>query len=194
MNNKQLNVLAVAAKDNEVKAWEIKAHYMPLIEKLTSDNWHKMNNEVSFIEDCYRKIDYAIRSYNAAKGDFDGRVRTLLNQSVKEYCGRRGNRRKNLDSVEELSTVDNEETFVFQLRDDAVDVEAQAVNAVRSEEIVSNFSNEMDKLIVSIILEADEALNQSDLTRKLAEATGRTFNSARGVVRKFVQRQKEALV
>ncbi|WP_255451545.1 hypothetical protein [Bacillus sp. AY1-10] len=86
----RLNAAAIEAKTNETVLWEIKAYYMPLIERLAFENWYKMNNETHFIDDCYRKIKYAVRSFDIDKGNFDNRVKMLIHQSVRQYCGNRG--------------------------------------------------------------------------------------------------------
>lgn len=195
-----LNQLAVAAKESEIALWEIKAHFMPLIERLTSDNWHKMNNEVNFMDDCYRRIEYAVRSYDPIKGAFEGRVQSLLQQGVRQYCGNRGGKRKILDSMEYLveRTVKSatkegspDQLTGFDVESEERSVEDQVVDNITSEELAQKYSeNEMDKLILEIIFNADEAINQSEITRKLAEKTGRTFDSARGAVRSFIKRKK----
>ncbi|MGG0275721.1 hypothetical protein [Bacillus rhizoplanae] len=80
MRSEELNAAAIEAKTNDAKMWEIKAHYMPLIERLAYDNWYKMNS---------------------------GRVYVLLQQSVRQYCGNRGKLRKVLELVgEELEALD----------------------------------------------------------------------------------------
>lgn len=40
----------------------------PLIERLAFENWYKMNNEVKFIDDCYREIEYVVRPFDIEKG------------------------------------------------------------------------------------------------------------------------------
>lgn len=65
--------------DNDNKyITRIEAHYIPLIERLAKDNWYRINNETHFIEDCFRKIKYAIRSFDSARGavrEFKQRLR-----------------------------------------------------------------------------------------------------------------------
>lgn len=69
--NEILNRIALLAKkevedyymgicDNNKYRTMIKAHYISLIERLAKDNWHRINNETHFIEDCFRKIKYAM--------------------------------------------------------------------------------------------------------------------------------------
>ncbi|WP_349916919.1 hypothetical protein [Bacillus cereus] len=74
MKNEELNALANEAKTDNTKMWEVKAHYMGYIERLAHDNWYKMHNEVEFIDDCNRKLEYAVRSFKEELGDFSGRV------------------------------------------------------------------------------------------------------------------------
>ncbi|MEC5304184.1 hypothetical protein [Bacillus thuringiensis] len=186
MNSRELNNAAIEAKTNTVRMWDVKAHYMAFIERLVQDNWYKMNNEAEFIDDCYRKIEYAVRSFNEELGDFSGRVHVLLQQSVRQYCGNRGGRRKALQLVgEELNVIDRIDT--------AIDVEGEALDAVVREEVYEKHCDrEIDKLIVDIVFDTDHIESTCDIARRLAKKTGRTFNSARGAVRSFARRKRIA--
>ncbi|EJR54324.1 hypothetical protein IIM_02053 [Bacillus cereus VD107] len=80
---------------------KIEAHYIPLIERLANDHWHKINNEVHFIDDCFRRISYAIRTFDVERGDFDKRVKYFIYRSLRDYCGRRGEKRDKLTLIED---------------------------------------------------------------------------------------------
>ncbi|PFA06620.1 hypothetical protein [Bacillus cereus] len=183
MRNEELNILAIEARNEENAMWEVKAHYMGHIEGLAQDNWYKMNNEADFIEDCYRRIEYAVRSFNEELGDFSVRVYALLQQGLRHYCGNRGGKRKVLQLVgEELDAVAN------------TNIEEDVICAlVEEEEVYAKYcEREIDKLIVDIVLHSDHLVNKSDIARRLAKKTGRTFNSARGAVRSLVRRKRVA--
>lgn len=64
MRSEELNTAAIEAKTNTARMWDIKAHYMPLIEGLAKYN----NNEAHFIDNCYRKVEYTVRSFDIEKG------------------------------------------------------------------------------------------------------------------------------
>ncbi|PGU35247.1 hypothetical protein COD66_06525 [Bacillus cereus] len=184
MKNEELNALANEAKTDNTKMWDIKAHYMAFIERLVQDNWYKMNNEADFIDDCYRKIEYAVRSFDIEKGSFDGRARVLMYQSVRQYCGNRGGKRKVLQLV-------GEELVLFRKEDTSVNVEGEAINAVVREEVYEKYCDrDIDKLIVDIVFDTDHIENASDISRRLAKKTERSFSSARGVVRSFLRRTR----
>ncbi|MGG5792780.1 hypothetical protein [Bacillus nitratireducens] len=182
----RLNAAAIEAKTSETVLWEIKVYYMPLIERLAFENWYKMNNETNFIDDCYRKIEYAVRSFDIDKGNFDNRVKALIYQSVRQYCGNRGRKRKVLQLVgEELDAIDR--------IDMNIDVEEKALGAIVREEIYEKHCDrETDKLIMDIVLDTHHVENKSEIARRLAQKTGRTFNSARGAVRSFLRRKRLA--
>ncbi|MGG0236905.1 hypothetical protein [Bacillus rhizoplanae] len=186
MNSRELNLAAIEAKTNTVRMWDVKAHYMAFIERLVQGNWYKMNNEAHFIDACYRKIEYAVRSFDIEKGSFDGRARMLIYQSVRQYCGNRGRKRKVLRLVgEELDAIDRIDT--------AIDVEGEAIDAVVREEVYEKHCDkEVDKLIVDIVFDTDHIESTCDIARRLAKKTGRTFNSARGAVRSFLRRKRIA--
>ncbi|MEC2258367.1 hypothetical protein P9H08_17135 [Bacillus cereus] len=186
MKNEELNALANEAKTDNKKMWEVKAHYMGYIERLAHDNWYKMHNEVEFIDDCNRKLEYAVRSFKEELGDFSGRGYVLLQQSVRQYCGNRGEKRKALQLVgEELDAIDRIDT--------AIDVEGEALDAVVREEVYEKHCDrEIDKLIVDIVFDTDHIESTCEIARRLAAKTGRSFDSARGAVRSFVKRKRVA--
>lgn len=94
-----LNRIAILAKKevedyyigiyNDKYRTRIEAHYIPLIERLVNDNWHRINNEIHFIDDCFRRIRYAIRTFDVERGEFDKRVKYFIYRSLRDYCGRR---------------------------------------------------------------------------------------------------------
>ncbi|QCY65035.1 hypothetical protein [Bacillus thuringiensis] len=199
-NTTTLNELAVAAKVDEGAMWEVKAYFMSFIEGLAKENWYKMNNEASFIDDAYRRIEYAVRTYNPKLGEFKNRAYTIIRQGVKEHCGKRGGKRKSLSSMEELvdrqaRTVGGNKYNPTELNrfdvEAKIDIEEEVLNKIEGEELTNKYAeNETDTMIIEIILGMTGKFSQSEATRMLAEKTGRTFNSARGAVRSFMKRKK----
>ena len=107
-----LNRIAILAKeevedyytgicDNNKYRTMIDTHYIPLIERLANDHWHKINNEVHFIDDCFRRIRYAIRTFDVERGNFDKRVKYFIYRSLRDYLGRRGGKRYKLTLIED---------------------------------------------------------------------------------------------
>ncbi|PGT62321.1 hypothetical protein [Bacillus thuringiensis] len=206
--NATLNRLATLAKkevedcytgisDNNKYRTGIEAHYIPLIERLANDNWHKMNNEVHFIDDCFRKIRYAIRSFDVDRGDFDNLVKWLLHQSVRQYCGSRGKKRDVLTLIGDISGLET-------LGDCIENIEEKAIyNACTYEEIYETLygsicEKKIDKIILDSIFDTIEGedvvrsgVKESEITRTVAQKTDRSFDSARGAVRGFKQRLRK---
>ncbi|MRC15523.1 hypothetical protein GH866_07885 [Bacillus thuringiensis] len=206
--NETLNRIAILAKkevedyytgicDNNKYITRIKARYVPLIERLANDNWHKMNNEVHFIDDCFRKIRYAIRTFDVDRGDFDSRVKWLLYQSVRQYCGSRGKKRDVLTLIGNISALET-------LGDCTDTTEAKAIcNACTYEEIYETLyrsicEKKIDKIILDSIFDAIDGkdvvrsgVKESEITRTVAQKTDRSFDSARGAVRAFKQRLRK---
>lgn len=129
--NATLNRLATLAKkevgdcytgicDNNKYRTKIEAHYIPLIERLAKDNWYRINNETHFIEDCFRKIRYAIRSFDIDRGDFDNRVRWLVYQSVRHYCGSRGKEREALTLIGDINVLETLENCTDTTEEKAI--------------------------------------------------------------------------
>ncbi|MGH0597509.1 hypothetical protein [Bacillus mycoides] len=165
---------------------KIEAHYIPLIERLANDNWHDINNEVHFIDDCFRRIRYAIRTFDIDRGNFDSRVKWLLYQSVRQYCGSRGKKRDALTLIGDTS--------VLETLGDCIDnTEEKAIyNVSTYEKIYAKLcEKEADILVLDAMIYAVEnydKVSERVVSRLLSERTGRSFDSARGAVRGFKQR------
>ncbi|MGH0683008.1 hypothetical protein [Bacillus mycoides] len=199
--NATLNRIALLAKkevedyytgicDNNKYITRIKAHYLPLIERLANDNWYKMNNEVHFIEDCLRKIRYAIRTFDVDRGDFEGWVRWLLYQSVRHYCGSRGKKRDDLTLIGDISALE-------MLGDCMDSTEEKAIyNVITNKETCASLyknicKKEIDFFILDAMIHTAEnydKVSEAEISRVLSKKTGRTFNSAKGAVQGFRKR------
>lgn len=195
--NETLNRIALLAEkevgncytgicDNNKYITIIKAHYIPLIEQLANVNWHKMNNEVHFIDDCFRKIRYAVRTFDINKGNFDKRVKVLLHQSVRQYCGNRGKKRDALTMIGDISVLETLEDRIDNTEEKAI------CNVSTYEEIYAKLcEKKTDILVLDAMVYAAEnydKVSERSVSRLLSERTGRTFDNARGAVRGFKQR------
>ncbi|MGG0204183.1 hypothetical protein [Bacillus mycoides] len=198
--NETLNRIAILAKkevedyymricDNNKYRTMLKAHYIPLIERLANDNWHKMNNEVHFIDDCFRRIRYAIRTFDVDRGDFDKRVKYFIYRSLRDYCGRRGEKRYNLTLIEDSNA--------FKALDCRDTAEEKAIgNASTYEETYARLYEticvkEIDFIVLDTIINTAEnydKVTEAEISRALSQKTGRSFDSARSTVRSFKKR------
>lgn len=201
--NETLNRIAILAKkeveyyymriyDNNKYRTMLKAHYIPLIERLANDNWHKMNNEVHFIDDCFRRIRYAIRTFDVDRGDFDKRVKYFIYRSLRDYCGRRGEKRDKLTLIEDSN--------VFKALDCTDTSEEKAIgNASTYEETYARlYENICVKKIDFIVLdtmihtaENYDKVTEAEISRALSKKTGRSFDSARSTIRSFKKRLRK---
>lgn len=172
--------------DNNKYRTMIKAHYIPLIERLANDSWHKINNEVHFIDDCFRRIEYAIRTFDVDRGDFDKRVKTIIYQGLRHYCGERGKRRRVLTLIGGINALET-------LRDHIDNTEEKAIyNISTYDEVYAKLcEKEADILVLDAMIYAAEnydKVSERSVSRLLSERTGRSFDSARGTLRGFKQR------
>ncbi|MFV1453561.1 hypothetical protein [Bacillus mycoides] len=172
--------------DNNKYRTMIKAHYIPLIERLANHNWHKINNETHFIDDCFRRIEYAIRTFNINKGNFDKRVKTIIYQGLRHYCGERGKRRRALTLIGDISVLET-------LGGCTDTTEEKAIYHISTyEEIYAKLcEKEVDILVLDAMVYAVDnydKVSEREVSRLLSERTGRSFDSARGAVRGFKQR------
>lgn len=201
--NETLNRIAILAKE-EVEDYytgicdnkyveKMEAHYIPLIERLANDNWHKMNNEVHFIDDCFRRIIYAIRTFDINKGDFDKRVKSFIYQALRKYCGERGKRRTVLTLISDINVLET-------LEDCAENAEEKAIyNVITNKETsASLYKNICVKEIDFIVLEAMihtaenyDRVTEAEISRVLSKKTGRSFDSARSTIRSFKERLRK---
>lgn len=199
--NETLNKIAMLAKkevedyymgicDNNKYRTRIKAHYIPLIERLANDNWHKVNNEVHFIDDCFRRIEYAIKTFDISQGNIDKRVKCFIYQGLRKYCGERGGKRRMLTFISDVNALE-------MLEDCSGTVEEKAIcNVVANEDIYPNLyktvcGKGIDAVILDAMIETVESrdrVTEYDVARTLSTNTGRSFDSARGAVRGFKKR------
>jgi len=202
--NETLNRIAILAKkevedyymgicNNNKYRTIIKAHYIPLIELLVNDNWHKVNNEVHFIDDCFRRIRYAIRTFDVDRGDFDKRVKWLLYQSVRHYCGSRGKKRDALRLIGDISALES-------LRECIDSTEEKTIyNASTYEETYARlYENicvkEIDFIVLDTMIHTAEnydKVTEAEISRALSKKTGRSFDSARSMIRSFKKRLRK---
>lgn len=200
--NETLNRIAILAKkevedyyigicDNKYRTM-ITAHYIPLIESLANDNWHKINNEVHFIDDCFRRIRYAIRTFDIDRGDFDKRVKYFIYRSLRDYCGRRGEKRDKLTLIEDSN--------VFKTLDCTHTTEEKAIgNASTYEDTYARlYENicvkEIDFIVLDTMIhmaEKSDKVTEAEISRVLSKKTGRSFDSARSTVRSFKTRLRK---
>lgn len=227
----ELNALAIAAGEeikagieNGTKFFELIAYFSDDIEDLRERNWHKMNNEIHFVEDCIRKLKYGAKTFDQDKGNFIARVSSLFDQSVRQYCGNRGNQRKRLLSSDaDMGVVDHSSLHdeKYQYQDDmsadrekiaklekdpslnlnglavveyAATVEEIGMDRKREQELIEKYgSDDVDRVIMEIIMEEKDYIKQAEISRRLADRTGKSFDSARGAVRKFIRNMKEGM-
>ncbi|SCC62999.1 hypothetical protein [Bacillus mycoides] len=202
--NATLNRLALLAKkemedhytlicDNNKYRTRIEVHYIPLIERLANNNWYKMNNEVHFIEDCLHKIRYAIRTFDINTGNFDKRVKVLLYQSVRQYCGNREKKRDALRLIGDISALET-------LGDCIENTEEKAIyNVITNKETsASLYKNicvkEIDFMVLDAMIHTAEnygKVTEAEISRALSKKTGRSFDSARSTIRSFKERLRK---
>ncbi|MCX9098302.1 hypothetical protein OKT77_01670 [Bacillus anthracis] len=201
--NATLNRIAILAKkevedyymricDNNKYRTRIEAHYIPLIERLAKDNWHKINNEVHFIDDCFRRIRYAIRTFDVERGDFDKRVKYFIYRSLRDYCGRRGEKRKKLTLIEDSN--------VFKALDCTDTTEKKAISnaSTYKETYVRLYENicvkEIDFIVLDTMIHTAknyDKVTEADISRALSKKAGRSFDSARSTIRSFKKRLRK---
>ncbi|MEC3013876.1 hypothetical protein P9Y11_22960 [Bacillus cereus] len=227
----ELNALAIAAGEeinagieNGTKFFELIAYFSDDIEDLRERNWHKMNNEMHFVEDCVRKLKYGAKTFDQDKGNFIARVSSLFDQSVRQYCGNRGNQRKRIIFNDTIAkSVDSQSLYDerYQYADDKVEereklekldrdpdknlnglavvdyeatVEEIGMDRKREKELIDKYgSDDVDRVIMEIIMEEKDYIKQAEISRRLADRTGKSFDSARGAVRKFIRNMKEGM-
>ncbi|XLP21361.1 hypothetical protein ACFMB7_22790 [Bacillus toyonensis] len=198
--NATLNRIALLAKkevedyymgicDNNKYRARIKAHYIPLIERLAKNNWHHINNETHFIEDCYRRIRYAIRAFDIERGDFDKRAKYFIYRSLRDYGGRRGEKRDKLTLIDDSN--------VFEALDCTDTTEEKVIDNMSTyEETYARLYEticvkEIDFIVLDTMIytaENYDKATEAEISRVLSKKTGRSFDSARGAVRGFKRR------
>lgn len=200
---KEVNELAVLANDDVNAMWFTKAFFAPFIESKRESGWHKMNNEAHFLNDCEGRIEYAVRKYDASKGDFANRVHTLINQGLAKYCGKKRSKHRKMFDMEctmqggnDAETSKTFETTVTEVRElDGLHqaTDSTSVYASEVEELKAIYcAKPVDETIVDIILKDNThgGLTHYEIARRLADITGKSFNSARSALRTFIKNKK----
>lgn len=209
LTTKEVNELAVLAKDDVNAMWFTKAFFAPFIESKRESGWHKMNNEAHFLNDCEGRIEYAVRKYDVSKGDFANRVHTLINQGLAKYCGTKRSKHRKMFAMECVMVTkptqgvgqDNEGVDSFSLAVSEareLDEQNQATDATvvhesEVEELKAIYcAKPVDETIVDIILKGNThgGLTHYEIARRLADITGKSFNSARSALRTFIKNKK----
>ncbi|MED1059713.1 hypothetical protein [Bacillus mycoides] len=200
--NATLNRLATLAK-KEVEDYytgicdnkyveKIEAHYIPLIERLANDHWHKINNEVHFIDDCFRRIRYAIRTFDVERGNFDKRVKYFIYRSLRDYLGRRGGKRYKLTLIEDSNA--------FKALDCTDTTEEKAIDNMSTyKETYARLYEticvkEIDFIVLDTIVHTAEnydKVTEAEISRALSKKTGRSFDSVRSTIRSFKTRLRK---
>lgn len=197
--NETLNRIAILAKKevedyymgiyNNKYRTRIEAHYIPLIERLANAHWYKINNEVHFIDDCFRRIRYAIRTFDVERGDFDKRAKYFIYRSLRDYCERRGGKRDKLTLIEDSNA--------FKALDCTDTTEEEAIgNASTYEETYARLYEaicvkKIDFIVLDTMIHTAEnydKVTEAEISRALSKKTGRSFDSARSMIRGFKTR------
>lgn len=205
LTSTEIDELAVIAKDNEEAMWFIKAYYAPRIEALRETSWHKMNNEAHFLNDMEGRVEYAVRKLNPAKGNFNKLITVLFKQGVAKYCGERGKIRKEMFAMYD-SMADNSEEgdtagydiaqsmSTMPTNNEIHTTEHTAIHEADVTELKAIYcQKETDEIIVDIIVKNNEygGLTHYEIARKLADLTGKSFHSARSMLRTFIKNRKQ---
>ncbi|ABY46805.1 hypothetical protein [Bacillus mycoides] len=197
----EVNELAVLAQTSEEAMWLLKAHYTPTIEMLRERHWHHMNNDTHFVNDAENRIQHAVKNYNPELGNFDARITRLFKQSIAKYCGKRGQLRKNIEMLDgmvannaddnsegDIGTVLYAETQMLQKSTEEIVTEEADIEELKS----IYCKKDTDEIIVDIITKHNTygGLTHYDIARRLADITGKSFHSARSVLKTFIKNRK----
>ncbi|MDH2881675.1 hypothetical protein MX155_15955 [Bacillus cytotoxicus] len=125
-----------------LKRKEVDNYYMPLIERLVNNKWHNINNEVHLIDDCFRKIRHAIRTFGVERGDFDKRVKYFIYQLLRDYCGRREEKRDKLMLIGYTQVLETLEISAESTENKAI------YNVMMKEDIYTNLCEKETDIVV----------------------------------------------
>jgi len=182
------------------KSQELFAYFLQDFEILREKYWHKMNNETSFLTDCFNKLRYATRTYDINKGNFMSRIEPMIKRVVGDHCTRRGDRRELLESRDALLHVDEDESAsngrdpIYTDIDPNANVQEEAIETARETELIEKYGdNDRNKAIMEIIMDEKQYIKQADIARRLADKLSISFDSARGSVRTFIKNMKEGI-
>jgi hypothetical protein len=176
-------------------AQELFLYFTEDFEALSAQYWAQMNNEESFVNDCFNKLRYSARTYDINKGDFLSRIRPLIKRVVGDHTQRRGDRRKCL--VSHCFMVESADRKGGNVDDHYVVEEAKSmqddvIETTRERELVEKYGkDDRSTAIMEIIMSDKGYIKQTEISRQLADKLSISFDSARSSVRTFLKNMKE---
>ncbi|MED2788258.1 hypothetical protein P4261_28280 [Bacillus thuringiensis] len=176
-------------------AQELFVYFTKDIENLREKHWHLMNNDESFVTDCYNKLRYAARTYVKDKSNFISRIHMLFQRVLGDHCSRRGDKRKVLKSRDQMlegaeGRHGNIETY--HEIDPNTNVQDEVLAEAREQELINKYGkDDRSTAIMEIIMGDKGYIKQADIARQLADKLSISFDSARSSVRTFLKNMKE---
>ncbi|MEC3196800.1 hypothetical protein P9Z84_29565 [Bacillus cereus] len=176
-------------------AQELFLHFSADFESISNEYWSKMNNEESFVTDCYNKLRYAVRTYDIDKGDFLSRLRPIIKRVTGDHTTRRGDRRKCL--VSHCFLIESADRKGGNVDDhyaveESKSMQDEVIETTRERELVEKYGkDERSTAIMEIIMSDKGYIKQTDIARQLADKLSISFDSARSSVRTFIKNMKE---
>ncbi|WP_178023061.1 helix-turn-helix domain-containing protein [uncultured Paenibacillus sp.] len=179
MQTEQLNKAVIKAKNGDGEAmWSIIAHFQDYIHKLSDRNRNLVKSQEDFEDQCFKRVEEAVHSYDPKRGSFTSHVEAKLHERLNR-CKKR-NIKKN-GSVEVVS-ITSRDGVDIDFEDDLAIVDGNRIFA--NEKIA--FLAEGDPLKLAILKAwSDGVFRPKDVTILLAQNFGGKSESHRKQITRF---------
>jgi hypothetical protein len=163
--------------------WEIKSYFWKDISELSERYASLIVSQSSFENNCYSRIELAVRKFEPSRGSFIRYVRFWFFELAKVHIVRGKNRRRmlSLDALSEEDTGYEGSSRRYELQDDLAIIDA---DFLANEKVASLAGDDIRKLS---ILNAwkDGYFNDSETASFLAERHGGNTESHRKFITRF---------
>lgn len=172
-------MMAQKAQMGDAEAlWGIKAHFQPHIHRLSEISRNQISSQCDFEEDCFKRIDEAVKIFDIEKGRFRALVEAKLRERLNRWKKRNITKTRNFTSVPIISK-DGE--CSIDVKDDRAIIED---NILVNEEIASLAGGDLRNLA---ILKSWTYTGNSDTATAtlLAQSYGGNAESHRRYITRF---------
>ncbi|WP_337102388.1 hypothetical protein [Paenibacillus sp. YIM B09110] len=193
MNNEQLNILAVKAREgSEVSYHEILQHFLPKIYRMSQNIWHSVVNETHFEQSCLVGIQDAIKRFDPEKGAFSTQVNYRFRQALWRSTTRLKKRRRGyeIDSLDVSSSdVEDERSNNYEVEDNLAVID----DSILVHEKIALLAEDDSRKLAILNAWSNGEYNDSDTASFLAKRYGGNSESHRKFINRFRTTCQKAL-
>lgn len=172
--------------------WKIKGEFVSLIHTLSDKNRNAIRDIAKFEEGCFRRIEYAVTTYNGSKSRFFSFVFRTLTRYLSSERERYRYYRRGFETIGMSYRNEDGEEVEIEIVDILADVENEVLNGTEVEKIALLAEGDPRRLAV-LNAWKQGCYNDSDLALLLAKQHGGKSESHRKFISRFRAKCQTAL-